>query len=248
MRIKYKKVLRTVLIVLPILIIIVAVYFFQFTRSYMKTVPYRPSFEKLADNIYVNKGNSLSQNEILSLYEQAKERDSAFYGELQSLDDIIIILCDDPKISSKIGEKDTITTYGRKTKSYICISNEYFNIDILSHELTHAELHTRLTKDALEKLPVWFNEGLATQNDYREKYSEEEWVKQTNNGEKALPLEDMDTSSEFYAGTYEEKQFRYMNAKHEVAEWMAAHGQEGLIDLIERLNTGEEFDSIYNAT
>ena len=95
---------------------------------------------------------------------------------------------------------------------------------------------------------MWFNEGLATQNDYREKYSEEEWVKQTNNGEKALSLEDMDTSSEFYAGTYEEKQFRYMNAKHEVAEWMAAHGQDGLIDLIERLNTGEEFDSIYNAT
>ena len=51
----------------------------------------------------------------------------------------------------------------------------------------------------------------------------------------------MDTPVEFYAGEAEDRRFRYLNAKHELAVWMTAHGQQGLLELLDRLNGGADF-------
>ena len=246
MKTKNKKVICTVIIALFVMIAGALIYYSCFTDSgYTYMIPYNPSFEKIADNIYINKGNSKDKNEIIALIDQAKERDKAFFGDFQSEDDTIIIICDDKKISSRIGEKVTLSYAFPKKKSYVCISNEYFCLDIISHELTHAELRSRLNVKAMMSVPTWFDEGLATQNDYREQYSFETWIKDTDNGKNIVALDDMDSPSEFYSGTEEEKRFRYMNAKHEVSEWMEEHHQNGLIELIDKLNNNEDFYDAY---
>ena len=130
-------------------------------------------------------------------------------------------------------------------KRYICISDEYLELDILAHEITHAELRARLSVKAQKQIPTWFDEGIALQNDYRERYSEEQWIAQTDNGNKTVALEDMDTPSEFYAGEAEDRRFRYLNAKHELSEWMAVHGQQGLLKLLEQINDGADFNTAY---
>ncbi len=240
-----KKIIICCCISLILLVLLAAVYIFQFTGlGYRMSVPYRSSFEKVADNIYVNKNYSGNIKEAIQLTEEALERDRAFFGELQCTDTTIIIFCDDDKLLSKLdGDHDTKTSYTKK--NYISVSDEYLNIDIIAHELTHAELHTRLKMKALKKIPTWFDEGLATQNDYREQYGLEAWIEQTDNGKNALPLEDMDTGSEFYAGTADDRRFRYLNAKHEVGVWMETHQQKGLLELFDKLNNGEDFDTAY---
>lgn len=65
------------------------------------------------------------------------------------------------------------------------------------------------------------------------------------NGSHTVVLGNMDEPSEFYAGTAEEKCFRYINAKHEVGKWMETHKQQGLLELIDELNDGEEFSTAY---
>ena len=72
------------------------------------------------------------------------------------------------------------------------------------------------------------------------------WVEQTDNGSHTVALEDMDEASEFYAGTVEDRRFRYLNAKHEVDEWMETHKRQGLLKLIDKLNNGEAFLIVYN--
>ena len=62
-----------------------------------------------------------------------------------------------------------------------------------------------------------------------------------------IASEDMDTPAEFYAGEAEDRRFRYLNAKHELDRWMAAHGQQGLLEPIEKLNNGEDFDMAYGS-
>ena len=240
-----KKIIICCCIFLILLVLLAAVYIFQFTGlGYRMSVPYRISFEKAADNIYVNKNYSGNIKEAIRLTEDALERDRAFFGELQCTDTTIIIFCDDDKLLSKLdGDHDTKTSYTKK--NYISVSDEYINIDIIAHEFTHAELRTRLNMKALKKIPTWFDEGLATQNDYREQYGLEAWIEQTDNGKNALPLEDMDTGPEFYAGTVEDRRFRYLNAKHEVGVWMDTHQQKGLLELFDKLNNGEEFDTAY---
>ncbi len=56
----------------------------------------------------------------------------------------------------------------------------------------------------------------------------------------------MDTPAEFYAEGAKERRFRYLNAKHELNVYMAAHGQQGLLELIDKLNEGENFDMVYS--
>ena len=55
----------------------------------------------------------------------------------------------------------------------------------------------------------------------------------------------MDTPSEFYAGEAEDRRFRYLNAKHELSGWMAEHGQQGLLKLLEQINDGVDFNTAY---
>ncbi|WP_297961303.1 hypothetical protein [uncultured Ruminococcus sp.] len=245
MKAKKKKIILCCCISLILLLLMAAVYIFQFTGlGYRMSVPYRSSFEKAADNIYVNKNYSGNIKEAIQLTEEALERDRAFFGKLQCTDTTIIIFCDDDKLLSKLGgDHDTKTSYTKK--NYISVSDKYLNIDIIAHEFTHAELHTRLNMKALESIPTWFDEGLATQNDYREQYGLDAWIEQTDNGKNTVPLEDMDTGSEFYADPVEDRRFRYLNAKHEVSEWMEIHGQNGLLELLDKLNNGEEFGAAY---
>lgn len=246
MKTKSKKILRNILLTLLLLLIAGTVYFFQFRKEgYYVTIPYRPSFEKIADNVYINKGNQIDRQMVFDIIDQARERDAAFFGELKHTDDAVIVIIDDEKLSKKLGEKATTPLSFPTRKNYIVISNEYFILDIVAHEMTHAEFHSRLNLDALYKVPAWFNEGTATQNDYREQYSEEQWVKLTDNGRSVLPFEEMDEYKEYAAGTKEDRVLRYTCAKHEVAEWIKEHSMDGYLDLLERLNNGEDFHTAY---
>ena len=57
----------------------------------------------------------------------------------------------------------------------------------------------------------------------------------------------MDTPSEFYAGEAEDRRFRYLNAKHELDVWMTKNGQQGLLQLLEKLNYGANFNTAYGS-
>lgn len=85
------------------------------------------------------------------------------------------------------------------------------------------------------------------QNDYREQYGPAAWAEQIDIGKNIVAHEDMDTSAEFYSGTKEDRRFRYLNAKHDVAEWLENHGLQGFMNLIDRLNNGEDFSAAYGS-
>lgn len=243
-----KKVRICAAVVLFLLIAIAAVWFFQYNAvGYRMTVPYRSAFCEISDNIYINTEYLGDKEELIGLIESAKERVKDFFGDLRSLDKTVIIICDDDRLLTKLGgDHDTMSTIFPIEKLYISVSDEYLSIDILAHELTHAELHTRLSVSAQKKLPTWFDEGIALQNDYREQYAFEAWVVQTDNGRHTIALEDMNEASEFYAGTLEDRRFRYLNAKHEVSGWMETNKRQGLLELIDKLNHGEDFLIAYN--
>ena len=152
------------------------------------------------------------------MIEQAKDRVRAFFGELHFQDETILIICDDEKLTRKLGEDHGTVIFSFPAEAhYICISEEYLELDILAHEITHAELRSRLSAKAQKAIPTWFDEGLA------------------------------DTPAEFYAGEAEDRRFRYLNAKHELDVWMTVHGQHGLLELFDKLNGGADFTTAYDS-
>ncbi len=244
-----RRVILIVLLSLILLIAAVAVWFFQFNPTgYRMTVSCRASFEKISDTVFVNRNYAGNRDDIAVLIDEAIARDTDFFGSLVCRDHTVIIICDDEKLLAKLGgDHDTQTVLFPVKRSYVSVSIEYLNVDVLAHELTHAELHERLSGKALRRIPTWFNEGIALQNDYRDQYSSETWEEQTDNGKHIVAHEDMDTGAEFYSGTKEDRRFRYLNAKHDVAEWMETHGLQGFMDLIDRLNDGEDFITVYSS-
>ena len=245
MRAKKKRGLLFITILLILAVVVVAV--FQFTQfGYLTTVPYRSAFTEIASHVYINRDYTGDHQELLEMIEQAKDRVRTFFGDVRFQDETIFIICDDEKLTRKVGEDHgTVIFYFPSETHYICISDEYLELDILAHEITHAELRSRLSAEAQKAIPTWFDEGIALQNDYREKYSEAQWITQTDNGKNAVALEDMDTPAEFYAGEAEDRRFRYLNAKHELDVWMTSHGQQGLLELLDRLNGGADFTTAY---
>ena len=249
MIINKKRVILFVFFALILLIAAVAVWFFQFNPTgYRMSVSCRASFEKISDNVFVNRNYAGNRDDIAALIDEAIARDTDFFGSLVCRDHTIIIICDDEKLLAKLGgDHDTQTVLSPVKKSYVSVSTEYLNVDVLAHELTHAELHERLSSKALRRIPTWFDEGIALQNDYREQYSPETWAEQTDNGKHTVAHEDMDTGAEFYSGTREDRRFRYLNAKHDVSEWLENHGLQDFMNLIDRLNGGEDFRAAYGS-
>ena len=247
MRAKKKKVLLFITMLLILAAVVVTL--FQFTQfGYLKTVRYRPAFTEISPHVYINRNYAGDRQELLEMIEQAKDRVRIFFGDVRFHDETIFIICDDEKLTRKLGEDHGTVIFSFPSEThYICISDEYLELDILAHEITHAELRTRLSAEAQKRIPTWFDEGIALQNDYREKYSEAQWIAQTDNGKNAVALEDMDTPAEFYAGEAEDRRFRYLNAKHELDVWMTAHGQHGLLELLEKINDGIDFNTAFGS-
>ena len=247
MRAKKKRALLFVTLLLILAAVVGAI--FEFTQfGYLTTVPYRSAFKRIASQVYVNRNYAGDKQELFEMIEQAKDRVRTFFGELYFQDETILIICDDEKLIRKLGEDHgTFIVSFPAEAHYICISDAYLKLDILAHEITHAELRSRLSAKAQKAIPTWFDEGLALQNDYRESYSEAQWIAQTDNGKNTVALEEMDTPAEFYAGEAEDRRFRYLNAKHELNVWMTVHGQHGLLELLEKLNDGIDFNTAFGS-
>ena len=246
-----KKAMLSVIFSLILLIVAAEIWFFEFNPTgYRMSVSHRASFEKISDNVYVNRNYAGSRDEITHLIGEAKSRVAVFFESLTCRDHTVIIICDDEQLLAKLGgDHDThhFSTLFPVKRSYVSVSTEYLTVDVLAHELTHAEMFERLSGKAFRRVPTWFNEGIALQNDCREQYGPEAWAEQTDNGKNIVAHEDMDTAAEFYSGTKEDRRFRYLNAKHDVAQWLEKHGLQGFMALIDRLNGGEDFSAAYGS-
>lgn len=230
-------------------VLIAAGAFAQCTATgYRMTVPLR-GFDEVAKNVYVDRTYAGDAGAIPALHAEASARLNVFWGSTESTP--VVIISDNERTIQKLGgDHDTMVLVLFCAHSYISVSAEYLNVDILAHEMTHAELYERLYKGRIlpkTLIPTWFDEGVATQNDDRPQYSEATWRESTNDGENTIPLEEMDTAAKFYAGDADDRRFRYLISRHEVRTWIARNGMESLLSLIEEVNQGGDFYTLYHA-
>ena len=249
---------RYIIIIIAVVIIVTVVFAFaQFSAfGYRMTVPLR-SFTEVSPNVYIHNDFTKDKDGAVKLIKEARARVADFFGELES--NPTIIICDDKNTIAKLGgDHDTTTTAIFKVYSYISLSSEFLNVDVIAHELTHAETHFRVFSGRIWKqglIPVWFDEGVALQNDYRERYNEAAWNYVTDNGNNVIALGDIDTAEEFYVGkseeTYDgevlERRYRYIVSRYEVNCWIENNGLDALLNLFDKVNRGDDFNSSYFA-
>lgn len=227
-------------------------YFFAFTQTgAFATV--RFAFDEVQPGVYFDRSFVEEREGVLEMIDQAQARVDQFFGGLQSRP--MIAVSDDEATLRRLGWTgnpaltSTHVLFG--AHSYVVVAPRGLNVDVIAHELTHAELHARVYRGKPlvtgQIFPIWFDEGLALQNDYRPSYNEAAWYAATDGGRSAPDMDQIATSAQFYPEDKEQRHFNYLVSGHEVAAWLKLHGLTGLEALIEGVNQGRPFAECYLA-
>ncbi len=184
------------------------------------------------------------RDQIPLLVERAKARVAGFYGALEARPNLVF--CASTDCFRRFGGVGLGFTDG----SHVVISPRGVCEAIISHELAHVELASRLGgfDRTLEKLPQWFDEGQAVMVSGAEEFSEDAWLAATRDGRDAPDLASLESVQEWnrltgYRGEY--MQHTYGTAKREVVRWFAKSGRAGFAELVAALARDESFYSAY---
>ena len=156
---------------------------------------------------------------LKNLIQQASLRIDSFWGTKTG--NPKFIYCDTDEDFKKYGTTKHVPAATQlKLGSYIIISKEGIDLDIIAHEMAHAAFFEQVGFYKRRfVIPTWFDEGLAMQVDYRACYSENSFKRETNNCKNVPDVTQLTTGTQFYEGTLEQIMLNYSTAKHEVKNW-----------------------------
>ncbi|MBK9484714.1 MAG: hypothetical protein IPO01_05740 [Chitinophagaceae bacterium] len=235
-----KRIALVLLIVIPISALAHFIIFPQQTRSIL--ISYS-GFNK-DGRLYFN--NNTPQNKVDTvnqLIELAANRVAGFWG--QKTCNPKYIYCESEEDFKKYGSPYSVPALTHiKLGAYIVISNEGIDLDIIAHEIAHAEFYERLGfYNWSFKIPSWFDEGLAMQNDNRDYYSEDTLKARSNNYKNLPDIKKLKSGKQFNEeGTLKQIMLNFMTARLEVKNW---YTKEKLDKLIKDINAGKSFDEAF---
>ena len=159
------------------------------------------------------------------------------------------------------GRGEVAKVFGKR----ILLSQRGLNWHFLAHEWAHAEISTRLKLLAWKRMPQWFDEGLAVTISEAPEHSENQWQFLINANIPRPTRDELLTYQslqQWLAAVHrfgDDKNFErvaqglptlspvYAAAGHEVRPWLAQVGSTGLLNLIQHMNEGADFESAYTS-
>lgn len=141
-------------------------------------------------------------------------------------------------------------------ESFIILSFDGLNADVLSHEMSHAELIKKIGwwKTTWE-VPQWFNEGLALMLDHRfvnvktpdVRYAayHDRWMSASSKFKAPDQLDKMVSMRGFFHRGEGGVMYAYMSAGLEVSYWLASMNAEGLSCFFALHKQGKSFHEAY---
>ena len=236
-------IIKTVLLFLLIIPISAFAHFIFFPQQTRCILIDYLDFKK-ADRLYFNVATP--QNKIDSvefLVKLASTRVDSFWGQEKC--DPKYIYCESNEDFKKFGSPFSMPALTHlKFGTYIVINHDGVDLDIIAHEISHAEFYERIGfYNWSFKIPRWFDEGLAMQNDYRNYYSEDTLKFKSNNYQNLPDVKLLKSGKQFSEeGSHEQIMLHIMLAKHEVKNW---HTREKLNQFMKDINSGKTFEEAF---
>jgi hypothetical protein len=212
----------------------------------------------IAPNVYVEPVmDGMSRHQLVQATADAQQAIGAAYGSVRTHPPIYA--CVTEACYTHMGGSTGSTAEAFDDR--IVLSLRALNWHFIAHEWSHAELFSRLTAASWQRMPQWFNEGLAVAISQEPESSENAWqyLLATNlprpTYEELLGLRTMPQwtgAVSYYNQQNESHRARgepevapvYAAAGHVVRPWLARVGSAGLLMLIQRMNAGVPFDAI----
>jgi hypothetical protein len=208
-------------------------------RSTKLLLPSWFGFSEISEGVYVDDQMSPAQRqEFLKTLSLSKQRVSVFFGSIEASSKVFACSTEECFVSHG-GVTAKGKAYG---DSMLLLSPRGLDAVIASHELTHIELHGRVGAfRSWRAIPSWFDEGLAVLVSEDPRYTEDAWLKATDNGCNAPKLENI--GEMLGKGDW---LLSYGTARREVGAWYLHAGSAGLERLIAEVKNGSDFNSAFN--
>ena len=192
-----------------------------------------------ADGSLTESASEADRQRYLQLASDARARIEATFGAVESDPIIVFFNGSDgfgPFQLNRYGSAQMVGSH-----SCVMMGPKGQNVDVVAHELMHAELHSRVGyRRYLFEVPTWFDEGVAMQVDQRPRYALSPKQSQTADYVRAL------TTNSLFTDADEERLVQnYASAKEVVARWTANAGKANLYSRLDRLKKGEPFPEVF---
>lgn len=241
---KTKKIRFVFPVILIFLLLITGTAFYLYPPEIYRClfISLSPDFEKIGHEIYISKNTPDEiRDSVYSLIKEADNRVKSFWESGKRVGNPKIIYCHSNDALLMLSRKKSVVTYKTPINCYIIISKNSLDLDIISHELFHTEFAARIGYlNSMYEIPVWFDEGLAMQVDYRSQFSDSEYDKCKDRIEGKIKLSELTTSEEFWSDNY---YLHYLKSGHEINQRMKKSGKKGLKKLITSIKEGESFST-----
>jgi uncharacterized protein YccT (UPF0319 family) len=191
--------------------------------------------QKLADGSLAESESEGDQQRFAQLTRDARLRIESTFGAVESKP--IIVFFDQPNGFGpfRLNAYGSAASIGSRT--CVMVGPKGQNVDVVAHELMHAEIHHRVGYLAyFLQIPTWFHEGVAMQVDYRPQYS-----LSSQDAQNTAYVRDLTAPSTFNAGDDQAPTRNYASAKHEVASWLSKVGPTSLYSRLKRMKDGQSF-------
>jgi hypothetical protein len=194
-------------------------------------------FNKRGNHLYLDA--TLSQKEgdaVLQHIAQARQRIKDMGGKAEA-EPVIIIT--QTKLHSRLfgvlGASGK--AYALPWKHYIVINAHSANVDVLAHELMHIEVEQILGfYKRFFKMPVWLDEGIAMQVDYRSKYDLQSHPYTT---QELLVIQTRNKRSEFWTNSRKQNQHNYLLAKAVVYKILQQNPSKNIFERLKEIQEGK---------
>jgi hypothetical protein len=200
--------------------------------------------------------------------DEAEERVKAFWDSDITADVVYIVTSDRSKWEIIYGEDitnslDTVIGLAVTDTGYAPLKKGFFGIrtfiilkptvdtDTVAHELMHAETKARLYSKSNDKwsyVPMWFHEGMAQQvENNRADRNDAAWAETTFNGTYVTSFSRIETYEDFQSADYYRTSYNYTISRYEIKTWIEKNGKDKLIELVQGVQSGQNFHTLYGA-
>jgi hypothetical protein len=198
-------------------------------------------FETLSDGTRVENGRTEREKiQIINLVSSARARLARTFGMPRAKPIIIFHQSTKTFWSSALATHGSTSFIG--TRACVFIGPYGGTIDVVAHELMHAEMFERIGVWArATQIPTWFDEGLAMQVDYRALYV----LSKTMHADTTF-VRKLDAADQFFVSDPKVRIFHYAAAKREVSQMLSAKGTRNLYAMLDRIAAGEPFVRVFD--
>jgi hypothetical protein len=175
---------------------------------------------------------------MLEMLTEAKRRVSGLYGPLRARPTLIV---SDAATMGRFSDTPTAVTHYQPAGAFTAFGPRGQNVDVIAHELAHAELLARIGFPKLVFcVPTWFDEGLAVQFDLRPAHDQHTFLRRVAQGWPVPPLSALADHAHFFAGPRSVVRFHYAVARVAVDAWLDARTPQRAVQQIEQLDCSQD--------